>query len=567
MDAVFLSRIVEEIAPLLIGQQIATVWASEFQLIIDLDLKDRRVLVSSLDPSSPALYLASRHDLGLARTKARHAPAFVADLHDRTVGSTLRSLSKRPGDRIVDAVFEYGESRYSLTLALTGRSANAYLVGEDGTIESKLLDTGPFGIGDHIETRSDVEDPAALPAIIPETAPLEEIHQQLKQMGGLLKIELATRGREAGPAVALRSLRADMFENRPVPLVYSRWPLDRIASRVINAKIDLLLSHFRLHSATSMHVYEFGSLSEAAQQYYAARRQALELHREYDHLRQRLQVETKKRSRTIEAIDADLSRLGVPEVMKRFGDLLLANLVTARVEGRTATVIDYYDPEQKQLEIDMADHATLQETAEWYYQRYQKARRAKAALVPRSEAIQAELEVLTRLSVSLDAEPTAENVAYASNEASRILGKRVRVVSTPRPQPKKRAKEQPAVGRRFVSSDGYEILIGKNDSENDAITFRVARSNDVWLHAADYPGSHVLIRNPRKDAVPFRTVVEAAQLAAFYSQARNEGKAAVRYTQRKYVSKPPRSKAGLVRLSSFKTVLVEPKRKVEQDRD
>ena len=103
-------------------------------------------------------------------------------------------------------------------------------------------------------------------------------------------------------------------------------------------------------------------------------------------------------------------------------------------------------------------------------------------------------------------------------------------------------------------------MVGRNDRDNDVLTFRVARPHDIWLHAADYPGSHAIIRNPTRDAQPpQRTIAEAAELAAFYSQAKREGKAAVHYAQKKFVSKPPRSKPGLVRLSSFKTILVAPR--------
>jgi predicted ribosome quality control (RQC) complex YloA/Tae2 family protein len=79
------------------------------------------------------------------------------------------------------------------------------------------------------------------------------------------------------------------------------------------------------------------------------------------------------------------------------------------------------------------------------------------------------------------------------------------------------------------------------------------------MHAADYPGSHVVIRNPNRKEIPHRTLIEAAQLAAFYSQGKSQPKAAVHYTQKKFVNKPKGSAAGLVSLASFKTVLVEPK--------
>ena len=91
------------------------------------------------------------------------------------------------------------------------------------------------------------------------------------------------------------------------------------------------------------------------------------------------------------------------------------------------------------------------------------------------------------------------------------------------------------------------------------ITFRVAKPNDVWLHSADYPGSHVVIRREHRKEIPHRTIVEAAQLAARFSQASSDSKVAVLYTPRKFLSKPKGSAPGLVRMSSFKTILVEPK--------
>ncbi len=131
-----------------------------------------------------------------------------------------------------------------------------------------------------------------------------------------------------------------------------------------------------------------------------------------------------------------------------------------------------------------------------------------------------------------------------------------------KPQPLGRKKKIEAAfkgARRFISSDGFEILVGKKAKDNDYLTFRIAKSLDLWMHAADYPGSHVVIRVPNRKELPNRTLVEAAQLAAFYSDAREKPKAAVNYTQKKFVNKPKRAAPGLVSLASFKTILVEPK--------
>ena len=106
-------------------------------------------------------------------------------------------------------------------------------------------------------------------------------------------------------------------------------------------------------------------------------------------------------------------------------------------------------------------------------------------------------------------------------------------------------------------------MVGKTSKDNDYLTFRIAKSLDVWLHAADYAGSHVVIRNPNRVDLPPKTLIEAAELAAFFSQAKNHPKAVVNYTEKKFVNKPKGAVAGLVSLSSFKTILVEPKVSLE----
>ena len=94
---------------------------------------------------------------------------------------------------------------------------------------------------------------------------------------------------------------------------------------------------------------------------------------------------------------------------------------------------------------------------------------------------------------------------------------------------------------------------------NDNLTFRVAKSADLWFHAADYPGSHAVLRNPQRKEVPINSILEAAALAAKFSQARENAKVAVNYCEKKFVTKPKGFAPGQVRLSSFKTVMVEPR--------
>jgi predicted ribosome quality control (RQC) complex YloA/Tae2 family protein len=177
------------------------------------------------------------------------------------------------------------------------------------------------------------------------------------------------------------------------------------------------------------------------------------------------------------------------------------------------------------------------------------------AIASRKSQVGRNLEPLKKLLRELEGEPAADRIAQIRRKANELTGKR----SSPGKAKPEREKGNKSTGRRFKTPDGYEINVGRNDRENDELTFRVARPQDVWLHAADYPGSHVIIRNPSRGEVPHKVIVEGAELAAFYSQAKREGKAAVHYTSKKFVSKPPKSKPGLVRLSAFKTVMVEPR--------
>src|SRR5262249_51960136 len=108
------------------------------------------------------------------------------------------------------------------------------------------------------------------------------------------------------------------------------------------------------------------------------------------------------------------------------------------------------------------------------------------------------------------------------------------------------------------------VYIGRNARENDEVTFEIASPDDFWLHVAEYTGSHVIVRNPNRDKELEPTVlIKAAQLAAFFSQARNSSKVEVHFTRRKNVTKPKRARPGLVRLQEYKSVVVEPKNWIE----
>jgi predicted ribosome quality control (RQC) complex YloA/Tae2 family protein len=251
----------------------------------------------------------------------------------------------------------------------------------------------------------------------------------------------------------------------------------------------------------------------------------------------------------------DLTRHGDPEAHKRTGDLLLANIATAVREGNKVRLTDYYADGAPVIEIEVDEHRSLQDEAAARFRQYTKAKRATDEIAERLKQIDHETARLERRLQQLDA------IIKSRDEAA--LDTFEKPKPAPRVTPKKTAKTEKISGvRRYLSTDGYEILVGRAARDNDNLTFRVAQPNDLWMHTGDYPGSHVVVRNPTRKEVPQRTIIEAAQLAGKFSQASADAKVVVHYTERKFLSKPKGAAPGLVRLSRFRSITVEPKESV-----
>lgn len=277
-----------------------------------------------------------------------------------------------------------------------------------------------------------------------------------------------------------------------------------------------------------------------------------------------LRREIAKRNTLRRNLTRDLAMHGDPAAHKRAGDLLLANLATAERDGGRVLVVDYFADDAPTVEIEVDENSTLQEEAAHRFARYTKAKHAIEHTTARLLTIDAELESLTAREVEFERIIAARDDAALNaftgttpNKAATRAGEH----TTSRPKPKPVAAKSHRVYR---SSDNYEILVGRGARYNDELTFKVARPHDLWLHAADYPGAHVIIRNPSRGEIPHRTLTEAAQLAALNSEAKNDSRVSINYAARKFISKPKGSAPGLVRLSSFRTLLAEPRESGER---
>jgi len=300
---------------------------------------------------------------------------------------------------------------------------------------------------------------------------------------------------------------------------------------------------------------QFPSPSEAANAYYESLNREKEFDQRAAAARARLRTEVVRQKKLLKKLEDDLAGHAEAEHHKRMGDLLLANISSAKRTGKRVTLIDYFDNNGSPVEVEIDEQSTLPEEASRRFALYSRSRRAVGQIQSRIETVKREIAALTSKQDEL------ERVIATRDEAALDKISEPPAVASGR----KRRRDQKIPGtRRYMSSDSFEILVGRAAKDNDHLTFKVARPNDLWLHSADYPGSHVVVRNPTRKEIPHRTIIEAAQLAAYFSQANKNPKVDVHYTSRKFLSKPKGAAAGLVRMTRFRNVTVEPRESIKR---
>lgn len=297
---------------------------------------------------------------------------------------------------------------------------------------------------------------------------------------------------------------------------------------------------------------EYETLSEALDASFLEKEAARAFAEKAQTAQSKLKQEIQKRAKLIKKLEADRRNHGDAQNWKRLGDLLLANLANAKRENGLIFVTDFYDENLPTVEIEVDENLSIPEAAEKFFKRYTKARNAAEEISKRLAVAESEAANLNQQKARLERAVEERDETIIAEFLDEKIEKLVVKI-------KEKQADAFTGARRYKSSEGFEILVGKAAKDNDFLTFRVAKASDLWLHAADYPGSHVVVRNPNRQEIPQKTLLEAAQIAAFFSQAKSQAKVAVHYTPKKHVGKPKGAAFGLVSLSSFKTILVEPK--------
>ncbi|SDJ03061.1 Rqc2 family fibronectin-binding protein [Salimicrobium halophilum] len=296
----------------------------------------------------------------------------------------------------------------------------------------------------------------------------------------------------------------------------------------------------------------YGSVSEMLDAFYSGKAERDRIRQQAGDLHRFLKNEIDKNHRKIKKHEETIKRSEAAEDYQKLGELLTAHMHMVKQGDEEVTVTDYYKEDQPDLLITLNPNKSPSENAQNFFRDYQKLKNSKLYVEQEITKAKQEIEYLERLLQQVES-ARSEDVEEIREEL-RDEGY-MKKKSNPRKQKNKKKKPSP---ERYVATDGTEMFVGRNNLQNEYVTSRLAHKEDIWLHAKDIPGSHVVVKDnePSED-----TLFEAAQLAAYFSKFQASSSVPIDYTKIKHVKKPSGAKPGFVTYDHQKTLFVTPEEK------
>jgi len=280
----------------------------------------------------------------------------------------------------------------------------------------------------------------------------------------------------------------------------------------------------------------YASMSELLEHYYAEKNTLTRIRQKSSDLRRIVQTALERNVKKYDLQMRQMQDTEKRETYRVYGELLNTYGYDAQPGAKSLEALNYYTDENITIPLDPTLTAT--ENAKKYFDKYNKLKRTHEALSQLTEEVRQEIDHLESISAALDIALHEEDLAEIREELTESGyirrkggGKKQKITSRP---------------FHYISSDGFHMYVGKNNYQNDNLTFKFATGNDWWFHAKKIPGSHVVVKLGNADKLPDRTFEEAARLAAYYSRGRDQEKVEIDYIQKKHVKKPNGAKPGFV---------------------
>lgn len=292
---------------------------------------------------------------------------------------------------------------------------------------------------------------------------------------------------------------------------------------------------------------EFATISELLEFYYASKNAITRIRQKSVDLRKIVQNALE---RNVKKYDLQLRQLKDTEKREKYkvyGELINTYGYSVKEGSKNMTALNYYTNEEITIPLD--DTISVIDNAKKYFDKYGKLKRTFEALSELIKETESEIKHLESISNSLDIAISENDLIQIKEELTdygyikrKYTNKKVKITSKP---------------FHYISSDGFHMYVGKNNYQNEELTFKFANGGDWWFHAKDIPGSHVVVKTEGQE-LPDRTFEEAGKLAAYYSKGREQEKVEIDYTERKYVKKPAGAAPGFVIYHTNYSLMIEP---------
>ena len=564
LDAVCLQAVVAELAPQITGSRIEKIQQPARDQVVLLLRGNRRLLLSA-GGGQPRLHLTE-----LLRDNPAQPPMFCMLLRKYLSGGIIESIQQAPLERVVtltvSAADELGErSQFSLILEAVARRANLILADKDGHIIDCLrridFEMNPDrqvlpGLFYHLPTPPDKVSPftvteeefAALAAAAGEGAPADQwLVRTVNGLSPLVARELTFRacgstdapvtGHTAALWSAFAAWRDTVNEKRFTPAMLKR----------SGVPMDFTYLHVGQYGGAAAEE-TYTSFSRLLDDFYEKREQAERVKQKGQDLVKTASNGAARLRRKIAAQEQELAESKNRDKWRVYGELITANLYRMERGMSRLTAQNYYDPDCADVDIPLDVRLSPQENAAKYFKKYTKAKTAEKYITAQLEKARVELTYLESVLQELTLAESEQD--FNDIRAELTDGGYLRAKGRKQPQ-------RPSKPREFRSTAGLRILVGRNNRQNDRLTAKDAEKWDIWLHTQRIHGSHVILCTGGAQPDE-QSLLEAASLAAYFSQAQDGTKVPVDYAPVKFVKKPAGSPPGFVNYTNYKTILADP---------
>ena len=547
-DGMFTHVMVNELNQNLRGGRIAKIqqpFANELILTIRSNRKNQQLLLSA-HPSYARVQITDQPFANPAKPST-----FVMSLRKYITSAIVQDFKQLNNDRIVivdlSAKNELGDiHEYRLNTEIMSRHSNIFLVNkENGKIIDLIKRVSPENNSFRgLLPGDDYKLPPAQNKINPFSAKNEnlqdlsaaDIRQKYEGIGLDTSYELE-KFIAAGQTL---DDFMNLYENHLMP-------------NTANTKDKHKLGFFPIgFSNTTTEVNTYASLSELLDNYYLDKARVDRIEQQTKSITHRLDIILKKDKSKIKKLNKQLSQTDVMAKYNLYGELLTTYMSQVKRGSSSIVLTNYYNNEE--VKIKLNPEYSPSDNAQHYYKKYRKLQNS----IPH---VQEQLDITTNEVNYL--ESVLASLEYVDIEdVDGIVDELIDSGYIKKKRRNARKKRKKHVGEDFQSSTGVDIIVGKNNIENDQLTMKLSQKNHYWFHVKDIPGSHVILKTSDPDE---QSITEAATIAAYYSKARDSSKVPVDYVKIKNIRKPNGAKPGYVIFEGQKTILVDPDRQLVAD--